>query len=305
MPRRGFTLIELLVVIAIIAVLIALLLPAVQAAREAARRMQCTNNLKQTGLAIHNFYGSYESFPIGLVTPTRYWGTLILPFCEQGNAFNAFNMEIAYNRIQNSTAVQYPMAVYHCPSDPDIPRQNRFFPARVTGRTTPWGGAVSDYAVSSGIDTTLWDAPAVSSHARPLNPDGVFGSFSGGTKRTMAEIVDGLSQTIMTVESAGRPDVWTMGSRKVATDAFNAVVGCAWSEGNIFNAHGYDQSGVKKGSCMINCSNNQAVYSFHPGVACVGMADGSVRTLKASIQLEVFAALATRNNGEIVSADSY
>src|SRR4051812_20415149 len=109
-PRRGFTLIELLVVIAIIGVLIALLLPAVQAAREAARRAQCTNNLKQIGLAIHNYEGAQGAFPMGNMTRSRtydncatYWGhtwmNFILPYIESGTQYNAANFSRVYNSL--------------------------------------------------------------------------------------------------------------------------------------------------------------------------------------------------------------
>ncbi len=125
--RRGFTLIELLVVIAIIAVLIALLLPAVQAAREAARRAQCTNNLKQIGLALHNYHQAVGSFPLGCtVAPGFAWGTwsaqaLLLPYLEQTNLYNAINFSLT-NQLSpgiaiNSTAFNTNLAAFLCPSD--------------------------------------------------------------------------------------------------------------------------------------------------------------------------------------------
>ena len=124
-PRRGFTLIELLVVIAIIAVLIALLLPAVQSAREAARWAQCTNNLKQLGLAVANFESSNSKFPDGIGPyPKNGGGTrlgvqgLILPYLEQSNLYGTFNFDRDMNgSIENDTARTQQISAYLCPSD--------------------------------------------------------------------------------------------------------------------------------------------------------------------------------------------
>src|SRR5215212_8100469 len=129
MRRRGFTLIELLVVIAIIAVLIALLLPAVQAAREAARRAQCLNNLKQLGLALHNYHSVHESLPIGslghdpvtMLYPTPVYRqpyvVALMPHYEQAGLYNSYNYALIFNTVQNTTTRLTWIAVYQCPSD--------------------------------------------------------------------------------------------------------------------------------------------------------------------------------------------
>jgi len=310
--RRGFTLIELLVVIAIIAVLIALLLPAVQAARESARRMQCANNLRQLGLGMHNAHSSLGSFPMNETKPVaRYWGAQIIPYLEQTNVFNLYNIDVAYNVSANSTAVQVPLAVYLCPSAPDSPRMNPAFVAKLDpGETEKWSAAAADYAASSGIRSNLWSKPSIMRGETAPNTDGVLAGNNGkGDRRNVGEITDGTSNTIMLVESAGRPQIWRTGWKMVpdsGTKAANASSLCGWAEPNTFDFYGYDRGGVvNKGPCGVNCSNKFAVYAFHPGGANVVMADGSTRFLKETVSIDVFAALLTRAGGEIISADEY
>ncbi|MCB1129315.1 MAG: DUF1559 domain-containing protein, partial [Verrucomicrobiae bacterium] len=120
--RRGFTLIELLVVIAIIAILIALLLPAVQQAREAARRTECKNKLKQLGLALHNYHDTFRAFPAAFyrgttTSPGWGWGTMILPYIDQAPLYNQWVMTVSYDNGQNQTARRTKLAAYKCPSD--------------------------------------------------------------------------------------------------------------------------------------------------------------------------------------------
>jgi prepilin-type N-terminal cleavage/methylation domain-containing protein/prepilin-type processing-associated H-X9-DG protein len=200
--RRGFTLIELLVVIAIIAVLIALLLPAVQAAREAARRAQCVNNLKQFGLAFHNYESTNGAFPMTTVLvpavtggPATWafqssWSAFArsAPFLEQNNFFNSINFSETYSDPTNYTVETTPLSFLYCPSDPG----NHF---DTTGSTVP-ATATTSYGTCDGdwyVFSINWGATnSVGPQNRTL--------FGPNYSRKIAEVVDGLSNTLMASE---------------------------------------------------------------------------------------------------------
>jgi prepilin-type N-terminal cleavage/methylation domain-containing protein/prepilin-type processing-associated H-X9-DG protein len=289
--RRGFTLIELLVVIAIIAVLIALLLPAVQAAREAARRAQCTNNLKQLGLAVHNYESSVGCFPMGLVdqysllappTGNPPMGTLwtsfgpMLPltqYTEQLALFNAMNFNVNMYDPPNLTINQVGLATLWCPSDPGVsdPQLQQF----ILGSSTNYLMRYSSYAGCAGP----WFASQFG-QVGPANQQGVIYAYSV-TK--IASITDGTSNTILFGEH----------TRAIETPgpSGDQVSWHWWTSGNYgdtvcstffpINPQKKLPYGCNDNTGISNCV--AAISSQHPGGANVAFCDGSVRFLKESI----------------------
>jgi prepilin-type N-terminal cleavage/methylation domain-containing protein/prepilin-type processing-associated H-X9-DG protein len=311
--RSAFTLIELLVVIAIIAVLIGLLLPAVQKVRDAAGRLSCSNNLRQVGLACHNYYSSRGLFASQNISPGYFWGAQILPEIEQGTVAAVYNYSKNFNDPANAAAIQIQIKTYQCPSVPTPNRLYHDLPVPSPG----WPAAMSDYAGVAGINTNLWTAtatsPAVLTTPKPLDTSGVFMAPPGTPTnaltavRRMEEITDGTSNTLMIVEDAGRPQLWQAGvmvpgsGEKGSINTGNGVTNGPWAYTNWMNVSGATADGKSsKGSCAVNCSNNNAIYGFHTGGANVCFADGHVVFLRQTLPIDVLVALCTKNGGEVV-----
>jgi len=371
----GFTLIELLVVIAIIAVLIALLLPAVQSAREAARRAQCINNLKQLGLGNLNFENVNGWFPpdVDYLTPPYLpdldpsvvgFGasgqenagnfTRILPYLEQQNVYNLINFNRGafdqvnvppivgsgslYTGVGQCSAYSTVLNTFLCPSSPapsSINYYNTCWSGYGNGSGSPianpptqiWGR--SDYFPTCGFHGSLlallgFPAAYVTAFG---NDSGVicniatFNSTTGLVNTPIphiriASITDGTSNTIMIGEDAGRP-VGYNHARQIYNQHGGPVDGVlnptdygggAWADPYSY-AHlcGSTADGIRcqGGICLINCSSNNELYSFHPGGVNVLFADGSVHFLKESMDPRIIVCLITRAGGEVVSADQY
>ncbi|MEX2173853.1 MAG: DUF1559 domain-containing protein [Pirellulaceae bacterium] len=299
MPRitrpRGFTLVELLVVIAIIGVLVALLLPAVQAAREAARRSQCANNLKQLALGMHNFESAHGHLPYGdrlndananKVGP----GVQILPFIEQTALYDKYDWSINWYDPGNSAVVQTKLSVQVCPSTPNYLRLFTGTEGSVT-----FTAAASDYIAPSGVGGNE-KTYIRNTFGLQIGDDKAMLTKKVKTANFLRDTLDGLSNSIMFIECSGKPDIWTAGKR---TGGTNTKTGWA-SHATGFDPKFYVPGGCTGiGSCVINCCNNQAVYAFHPGGTNVGMGDGSVRYLSATTAPIPFVSLLTRANGEV------
>jgi prepilin-type processing-associated H-X9-DG protein len=290
------------VVIAIIIVLISLLLPAVQKVREAARRTQCTNNLKQLALGVHGFHDTHKYFPVstnvGATQPRVSWLTQTLPYVDQDILYSQYNFTLNWYDPGNLPVTQTPLKLVHCPSAPDtsVVLDSRPDPGQ-------WGSVfvpTSDYGATAGVGTRL-----VAAGFADVSGPGV---LQKDTIVTFADVTDGVSNTIMLAEDAGRPNIWRKGPVMFATaSATQRVNGGGWARAATdFTVEGFTPDGSSSpGPCAVNCANGEndpnypdayyglngsgATFSFHPDGANVAFADGSVQWISARIDVRIYA----------------
>jgi prepilin-type N-terminal cleavage/methylation domain-containing protein/prepilin-type processing-associated H-X9-DG protein len=308
---RGFTLIELLVVIAIIGVLVSLLLPAIQAAREAARRTQCSNNLKQIGLGFQNHAAELNGeFPqnstlfqnpaaiqwpfYGLKSPFGSWSTKILPYIDGGNIYDKYNREKDWwdSTGDNATISAMRLNMYLCPSTPNSGRY--LITTNSAGFT--FNAPPADYVGVGG----MYDTAAGGAYYHR----GVLQAKVSASPTRVKDILDGLSNTVAVVEICDKPNTWRL--RTLFKDNSQTVYTCAncvngqWAAPNWNDLRGYSYDGVTAfGPCAVNCSNGASVYAFHPGGANVLMCDGAVRFLRAGLGRDVLVPLVSIAEGDV------
>ncbi|OJW28028.1 MAG: hypothetical protein BGO49_07500 [Planctomycetales bacterium 71-10] len=325
-PRsRAFTLIELLAVLSIVALLIALLLPAVQSAREVARRLQCANNLKQVGLAMHGYHDVWQAFPAGYLSsyapragqpasaselgPGWAWGTLILPFLEQRPLYDAANFDLGFGEPteglrllalkSNRTIMAAVVSTFLCPSD-----------GRSDGPLDLGGpsvfGAPGQYVASAG-----W----LDSSRTPVEGSGV---FSPNSRISLGDVRDGSASTLMIGERA-RDDAdaaWTgvfgglddpaplCTKRGRPVDScvplMFLVLGRTGPAADVVNGEAPDVSPLD-----ARATRPDGFASRHPAGCLFLACDGSTRLVARTVSREVFRALASRSGGEVVDAGGY
>jgi len=299
--QRAFTLVELLVVIAIIGVLVALLLPAVQAAREAARRMQCGNNLKQIGLALHNYHDTNLSFPPSAVkekvqdgggsAQALVWSGSILPFIEQKNVFDSIvGMGFGINWGDDGTnelILRTKMPAYQCPSSPDS--NQPWDDGNVTQRHRASYGCVLSGTVGYDIATRTTNGENKhymdddATHARHNGP-----FLMQNRTTTFADISDGSSNTLLIGERY----------RNKATIRNYIYIGTP--NGQDEHARWGGSTGIQLNSLETGAAGFAGFHSAHPGGAMFALGDGSVKMLNENIDRYIYACLGTRNGGESV-----
>jgi prepilin-type processing-associated H-X9-DG protein len=292
----------LLVVIAIVGVLMGLLLPAVQKVREAAARAQCTNNLKQIGLACLNFESDVGGFPMAPYnplfpwTPSRPyefphgWAVEILPYLDQGTVHKRYNFNLEWQDPGNAALISTQIPCFICPATPSA--------TDPILRLIPDDRGPLDYIV-------FFSVASANKHVQPMPPPDKTGQgiLGRSVNRRVTEILDGTSNTLLMVEDAGRNRHYVNGALDGEPLPERLREGGAWANccmgGSVDFLSGWDvEAKVYGGACAVNCTNGAEVYSFHPGGANVAMGDGSVHFLSQSTDINALVALLTRAGGE-------
>lgn len=327
--RRGFTLIELLVVIAIIAVLIALLLPAVQQAREAARRTQCKNNLKQIGLALHNYLETHKVFPPGYVDrngdpnvtpdldqgPGWGWASFLLPMMDQVNVYNQINFNQGVGILSNVTISQKPLSIFRCPSDGG----QDTFPVYDSNFNTPIATlAYSNYLACNGWAECFDAAGGNPQPDDPLAPEpgATYGQAGAGlfyrnSRNNPANITDGLSNTIAAGERSSNhsPSTWTGAITGGRCPAWHAVGNNSTPytppPGLPYDNADFGEAFVLAHGNADHTPNRQfpffdpdVFFSRHTGGVQYVLCDGSVRFISSSIDGFTYQYLTTIAGGD-------
>lgn len=271
--RPAFTLVEVLVVLAIVGMAAALLLPAVQAAREASRRAQCAGRLRQVGLALAQYESLRGVFPAAFTRrPDHNVLTFLLPHLEQQAVYDRFDLGSDWSAAANRAAREVDLPVFLCPTAPGGRRY------------------VSDFAAGTLITSGVWSPLVATGRIQQRTDWTNLFSATAGRCTPAAEVRDGLSQSFMLFECAGRPQSWRAGRFEPG----RTISGAAWADDQApFWVHS-----VCNGAQMFGCSNNNEIYAFHPDGANFLYGDASVHFHVQGMAPEVFVSLFTKAAGD-------
>ena len=297
----GFTLVELLVVIAIIGTLVALLLPAVQAARESARRNQCSNNLKQIALSVQMYHNARKQFPAGRIGTDEFttsWAFDLLQYLEGGNVFSRWKRNVPPFEVENGPAMRTPVDTFYCPSRRAPEADRDFIDGSVPTMLAEGVGAGGDYAANAGRDRVEY---GVDANQQPLShiDETIAGPIFTFSKVKARQVQDGLSNTIV------------VGERRVPPEQENALGGLqqlaqgdtAFFSGDIpFTILRSSRYGLAVDT--QNPSREREKFgSEHNDISQFAFLDGHVQPLSHDIDLLTFQRLTSIGDGEVTSAD--
>jgi prepilin-type processing-associated H-X9-DG protein len=330
----------MLVVVAIIGVLAAMVLPAVQSTREAARRANCQNNLRQLGLAFQQHHDAFRGFPalvtdqnittdpadttvnVSTTLPARGWAIDILAFLEQEPIRKAYNLATDFddntttvNGSTNLTVSQNVLKIFQCPSSPSLNRTVGLWSSATPAASLGVTGGATDYFPHRLVGPITMTGTGSSTTTTTTYGNGT-PALQVNKQRSMAAMLDGTSQTVLLNEVAMRPTLYINGIRQNNGTTVTNVDAPAWAPWAGFpmtNLYAYEATGTTvmttttsaTAGCGVNCNNNAGIYAFHPGGANALFVDGSVHFLSKTTAPTVIVSLATRDGSEIVSASSY